>query len=304
MNETKTAIFLCGGGALGAWQSGALSLINEKKIEAQAVSGFSIGAINSAFYCFDSVDKIEKIWSKMDNKKIFKFSLGYSRPVDISIADENKNLAKQIKSKIENFLSGVNLFSNKPVYKILSKYISKKAEFKKKLKFYCISHCVERSAPYITEFDSDNYDRNRFIKMVVASSTIPFIFPQVRQESEWGEIHLVDGGVIGRESINFSFFEGFSDVFVISNVCDEDYYFKPKSIFSIAEIFEKRLRRILVYQNKKIFKSLSHLNSKPNIHFIKPSKPLEGRIMDFDGKKAIKLFEDGKKTALDFFKKI
>ncbi|MEW6013253.1 MAG: patatin-like phospholipase family protein [Elusimicrobiota bacterium] len=304
MNEKKTAIFLCGGGALGAWQSGALSLINEKKIEAQAVSGFSIGAINSAFYCFNSVDKIEKIWSKMDNKKIFKFSLGYSRPVDISIAEENKNPVKKIISRIENFLSGVNLFSNKPVYKILSKYISKKAEFKKKLKFYCISHCVERSAPYITEFDSDNYERNRFIKMVVASSTIPFIFPQIKEESRWGEVHLVDGGVIGRENINFSFFEGFSDIFVISNVLDEDYYFKPRSPFSITEIFEKRLRRILVYQNKKIIKSLSHLKSKPNIHLINPLKPLDARIMDFDGKKAVKLFEDGRKSALEFFKKL
>ncbi|HPO95828.1 MAG TPA: patatin-like phospholipase family protein [Elusimicrobiales bacterium] len=304
MNEKKTAIFLCGGGALGAWQSGALSFINEKKIDAQAISGFSIGAINSAFYCFNSVDKIEKIWSKMDNKKIFKFSLGYSRPVDISIAEENKNPVKKIISRIENFLSGVNLFSNKPVYKILSKYISKKAEFKKNLKFYCISHCVERSAPYITEFDSDNYERNRFIKMVVASSTIPFIFPQVKEESRWGEVHLVDGGVIGRENINFSFFEGFSDIFVISNVLDEDYYFKPRSPFSITEIFEKRLRRILVYQNKKIIKSLSHLKSKPNIHLINPLKPLDARIMDFDGKKAVKLFEDGRKTAMEFFKKL
>jgi len=140
--------------------------------------------------------------------------------------------------------------------------------------------------------------------MVVASSTIPFIFPQVKEESRWGEVHLVDGGVIGRENINFSFFEGFSDIFVISNVLDEDYYFKPRFPFSITEIFEKRLRRILVYQNKKIIKSLSHLKSKPNIHLINPLKPLDARIMDFDGKKAVKLFEDGRKTAMEFFKKL
>ncbi len=126
--------------------------------------------------------------------------------------------------------------------------------------------------------------------MVVASSTIPFIFPAIKEKTEYGYIHLVDGGVIGKRNIDFSFFNDVDRIFVISNVCDEDYFFKPQRL-SLKEIFEKRVRKILVYQNKKIEKELSKLSSI--VYFIKPQKPLDGRILDFNPSKSIQLYKEG-----------
>ncbi|MEF3279511.1 MAG: patatin-like phospholipase family protein [Elusimicrobiota bacterium] len=293
--KKPVGVFLCGGGALGAWQSGVLVEL-AKKIEFSVISGFSIGAINSAFYCFNSLDKVKKIWGRISNKRIFKFSLSYSKPVDISIEEENKSFLRKVLSKFEYYLSGVSIFSDTPIYKILSHYISKNLEFKDNLRFYCISHCIETSSPYIVEFNKKNYNRERFIKMVVASSTIPFIFPAVEEKTEYSSLHLVDGGVIGKKNIDFSFFNGIKTIIVISNVCDEDYYYKAKK-FSLEEIFEQRVRKILVYHNKRIKASLKNNFPDSSIFFITPPNSLNAKILDFNSKKSIELFNYGENYA-------
>ena len=288
----KTGLFLCGGGALGAWQSGVLRSLIENKIEVNVISGFSIGAINSAFYCFDSVDKTEKIWSKIDNKKIFRFSPSYSKPISISEYEKRKNIFQILYSEFEKILLGFSLFSNKPIYKILSRYISPKLGFKKDIKFYCISHCVETSSSFISEFDYTNYKRDDFIKMIIASSSIPFIFPPVKEKIDNKTIHLVDGGVIGKKYIDFSFFKNLDRVIVISNVCDEDKDFKMEKI-NFIDFFEKKVRRILFHHNLLIENHLKKINDKIKLHFIKPPFSLKGRAIDFNPSTNLRLYRQG-----------
>lgn len=297
----KTGIFLCGGGALGAWQSGVLRKLIENNINADVISGFSIGAINSAFYCFDAIDKTQKIWSKIDNNKIFELSISYSKPVEVSIYEGKSSFITKLYNKAEKILSGLNIFSNKPIYRILSRYITKNSDFKKNLKFYCISHCVEESKPYIVEFNSDNYNREKFIKMLIASSAIPFIFPKVEEIIDNKKIYLVDGGVIGKEYFDFSFFKGLDRIIVISNVCDSDKDFKIKK-FGFIDFFEKKVRRILFYHNLLIENHLKKLDNNTKVYFIKPLQPLTGRVIDFNPKINVKLYNQGVNDALFYIK--
>ncbi len=290
----KRALFLCGGGALGAWQCGYLSFLVKNGLRFEKIAGFSIGAINSAFYCFDMLEKAQRLWSAIRPDKVLKFSISYSRPV-VLFPPERCDGIKGFFVRLENLLAGFSIYSGKKIYNLLSRYITSSLKFRKDCIFYCISHCVETSSPYIKIFTSDNYERNIFIKYIIASSSIPFIFPGVEEYSNFSLIHLVDGGVIGRKGLSFDFFLDCDEVYVISNVCDADKNFKPS--LNLADIFEKRVRRILLYQNIMIKRQLMKLSNRPKIFFITPQKPLSGRVLMFDGKICGELFKEGFKEA-------
>lgn len=292
------AFFLCGGGSLGAWQSGALYSLYKSKIEAEFISGFSIGAINSLFYCFDEIDKLKRIWRKIDNKKIFKFSISYHKPVRIYV-EEKSNALKRFFDNIENFLSGFSIYDGDVIERILKRYLTLKLKFKENLKFFCISHCVETSAPYIVEFNSKNYDREKIIKMVRASSSIPFIFPPVLEKTNYKYIHLVDGGVIGKKNISLEFLNQAKTIFIISNTVDEDIHYKMKKN-TLFEYIEKKMRRILSLHVKKIYLSSMHISTKPDVFFVSPKKQIESSILDFNPDNSKILFNMGEKEMDEF----
>lgn len=134
--------------------------------------------------------------------------------------------------------------------------------------------------------------REDFIKHLVASSAIPFIFPAVKIIDNGQALNLIDGGVIGDGKISLDFLNDTENIFVISNVCDEDKNFKPK-LFSLIDLFEYRVRRILLYQNIIIKRALNKLSSKPKIFFITPQKSLKGRVIDFNGDMCLEMFKEG-----------
>lgn len=289
--KPKNSVFLCGGGALGSWQSGVLYGLVKNGVEFNKIAGFSIGAINAAFYCFNMLDKAEKLWSLISNKKVFKLSLSYSKPVKL-FEPLNYSGFKRFLINFENIMAGLGLYSGKKIEFLLKRYITKNLLFRDEVDFYCISHCVESSKTYIKSFNKSNYSREEFIKHLIASSAIPFIFPAVKIKEDDKELNLVDGGVIGNGKINIDFLSYSNNIFIISNVCDEDKNFKPNP-FSILDLFEYRVRRILLYQNILIKKALNRINTKPKVLFITPPHSLEGRIIDFSGKKCLEMFKDG-----------
>ncbi len=81
--KKNVGLVLAGGGAKGAYQIGVWKAICELGIDKQigAISGTSIGAINTAIFATKPVDKIEEIWStfktsdfaKLDSKSISRF---------------------------------------------------------------------------------------------------------------------------------------------------------------------------------------------------------------------------------------
>ncbi len=63
-------LVLSGGGALGAYEVGAIQAFNEKGIHFEVVTGTSIGALNGAFYVGGQSQNLKKLWSNITPTKV------------------------------------------------------------------------------------------------------------------------------------------------------------------------------------------------------------------------------------------
>ena len=67
-------LFLCGGGALGSWQSGVLAKLVNSGLNFDVVAGFSVGSLNGAAYCYNKTGELGGIWRTMKPGGVFDFS--------------------------------------------------------------------------------------------------------------------------------------------------------------------------------------------------------------------------------------
>lgn len=301
MKDLKKPIglFLAGGGAFGSWQAGALRELTRARIEFDAVAGFSIGALNGSAYCFGKVDELENLWRGIKKDKILKISPKYNHmPLEL-FKHHSDNFISKIGFEISNHLAKFTLYSNKPIYKFLNSWIREEtSKFVRPIPLYIISHCVERKLPYIAKFYGNMDNPNiSFIDALVASCSIPAVFPPVKIMEGKQKIHLVDGGVIGIADISLKIFEGCKTIIFISNSRDDDMNFKSGGI---AGFFEGKARKMLLKHVKKIYESRIFIKSNPEVYFISPPENLNMRILDFDGEKCGKAFDIGTKEAIRF----
>ena len=63
-------LVLDGGGARGAYQIGAWTALEEAGVKVCAVAGTSVGALNGALICMDSVENAQKIWAEMKFSRV------------------------------------------------------------------------------------------------------------------------------------------------------------------------------------------------------------------------------------------
>ncbi|MCX5793241.1 MAG: patatin-like phospholipase family protein [Elusimicrobia bacterium] len=190
-------LFLCGGGALGSWQSGALAELVRQGLHFDAVAGFSVGSLNGAAYCYNKTGELRRIWSGFKPSNILKLGPRYHHiPVELYQHDDGSPLGRA-GSFMQNQLAKVTLFSNKPVYEFLNGWLARSgAQFARGIKFYVISHAVELKLPYISRFDGSAQQSGNlsFNDALMASCSIPMIFPPVPVTEHGRRYHLVDGG--------------------------------------------------------------------------------------------------------------
>lgn len=79
--KKKIALVLSGGGALGAYEVGAIKALEEIGYRFDIVTGTSIGAINGAFVCSDMMDKATKLWLDITANKVMKNGISISKEV-------------------------------------------------------------------------------------------------------------------------------------------------------------------------------------------------------------------------------
>ena len=70
----KRAVVLCGGGAKGAYQIGALKALKKVGFKPDIITGTSVGALNGAFAVMNDIKRAENIWSNLNMEDIFSFS--------------------------------------------------------------------------------------------------------------------------------------------------------------------------------------------------------------------------------------
>jgi predicted acylesterase/phospholipase RssA len=298
MNKLKgpVGLFLCGGGALGSWQSGVLARLVSEGLEFNAVAGFSIGALNGAAYCYDKTGELRAIWSGLKPERILSIRPGYHNiPLEL-YQHHRPGFFSKIGFLLQKHASRMYLFSNAPVYDFLNSWLSKADfNFSRKIDFYVISHAVEMKLPYIVRFDGGTQSHNlSFVDSLVASCAIPTVFPPVEVTEHGRTYHLVDGGVIGIATINLNIFEGCKTVVMIGNSRDSDVNFPAVGAFGY---FESKARRMLAIHTQKIYESRIFIKSEPVVHYITPPVDLDLGILEFDGVKCARAFDIGVQAA-------
>ncbi len=208
---SKLGIVFSGGGAKGAYEVGVVKYLAEKNIKIDAISGASIGSLNAAIVA-GSKDMNEayinllNVWqsvaknSPIKMKTTLKLKLGgillfkvfgrllvgqplssflYLLPLEKDFAISHNDVEK---GYIEDNVNFDNLIKSIPFY--ISVYKSE-GQFINFLKYIFNS---TNSSEY---FKAQDFDKETILKLLLASSAIPFIF----KPQKVGEKKYYDGGL-------------------------------------------------------------------------------------------------------------
>ncbi|MBA3535184.1 MAG: patatin-like phospholipase family protein [Tatlockia sp.] len=192
----RTALYLAGGGARGAYQAGVLKAIGHilqvKKLPFDVISGVSVGSINAAVLAeyannfHEGLEKVEALWADIRCEQIFNAS--------------NYQLSKSVLRNISHLLikhqqSG-NLLDTSPLRDFITNIIDFdliKANIASNQieALEIISHCYESQQTIsfyehsTTYFEDWHYPRhisnntNLCMEHILASSALPLFFPPV-----------------------------------------------------------------------------------------------------------------------------
>lgn len=129
--KEKIALFLQGGGALGAYQGGAFAAMAEAHIDPDWVSGISIGAINAAIIAGNKPeDRAEKLWKFWKGDE--GISTHYSDPLSTATWGVPRYFAVKIQGLVNLALSAMSfiglthetsVFDPSQMYKTLPKFV-------------------------------------------------------------------------------------------------------------------------------------------------------------------------------------
>ena len=97
-------LVLDGGGARGAYQIGAWTALEEAGVKVCAVAGTSVGALNGALICMDSVENAQKIWAEMKFSRVMDVDDEWVRVL------QNARLTPEIRCVPEKMLSLMRLY--------------------------------------------------------------------------------------------------------------------------------------------------------------------------------------------------
>lgn len=215
----KLGIVLDGGGGRGAYQIGVWKYLKESKLynSISAISGTSVGGLNSCLFALDEYNLAETIWRQKIQDKILS--------IDIDIKEICGKIALQF--GIQNFVPGASIisfftmlstrgyFSRKGLIEIIDEYID--LNELSKMEFPIYATCVELPLFETRYFKLNGYDTETIKKILLATSAIPIIFPKEEIEGKY----YYDGGIKDNSPITPLYEEGCTDIIVIHLKADE-----------------------------------------------------------------------------------
>lgn len=208
-----------GGGGRGAYKIGVWKYLKESKLynSISAISGTSVGGLNSCLFALDEYDLAETIWTQKIQDKILS--------IDIDIKEICSKIALQF--GIQNFVPGASIisfftmlstrgyFSRKGLIEIIDEYIN--LNELSKMEFPIYATCVELPLFETRYFKLNGYDTETIKKILLATSAIPIIFPKEEIEGKY----YYDGVIKDDSPITPLYEEGCTDIIVIHLKADE-----------------------------------------------------------------------------------
>ncbi|PKK97350.1 MAG: hypothetical protein CVV58_01725 [Tenericutes bacterium HGW-Tenericutes-3] len=265
---SKLGLCFTGGGAKGAYQIGAAQALKELGVldKVEVYSGTSIGAANIAVLASSSIERTKEIWFNLPENPL---------PRNESLLKQfSKEKLKMIDSGIykmdtfeEVMMQDINheVLKNKHVFVTVSEGgTDGKGIFELVKSTY--KHYVKKDSK-VLYLPLNELSKEECYKAVVASCSIPIIFPAVKNDDK----KYYDGGVFDNIPIRP----------LIDAGCDEI---------------------IIIHLNKTRFFKLPKQKGIV-FHEIKHEKGLGG-VLDFSVEHAKKIFDYGYQDAMNYFKNL
>ena len=208
MNE-KIGLVLGGGGGKGAYQVGVWRALRDAGFDTKisAVAGTSIGALNGALFCMGNLKRAEKIWSSISPAQVLtrqdihaccQSLLHYEEGTCAEGWFSNSGLKELIHSAVDPRI----LKNGAQDFFVTASKLKKRSYFYNYVKTHSQENILTRAASLLAiklfkyhttpvYFDIRKQKTRLITDILLASSAIPLIFPDITIE---GEVYI-DGGI-------------------------------------------------------------------------------------------------------------
>lgn len=218
-----------GGGGKGSYEIGVWKYLHETGLDSyvRAVSGTSVGALNAALFVGSSYELAEKLWLNINQEKILT-------PREVSAEDVSKwlianglNLVTPLIMGVSKLASGVIIGTEKIVQMILTKtrgnhlfsrdglkemiYDGLNFDYLRNSEIPCFVTCVRCPGFETERFKLNDYSDADIVTLLLASSAIPFIFPNEEFQGD----KYCDGGLRDNVPINPVYDTGVENIIVV-----------------------------------------------------------------------------------------
>jgi NTE family protein len=186
----QTAFVLSGGAALGAIQVGMLSALYERGIEPDLIVGTSVGAVNGAFvasrpFTPATTDELAEIWRRLDRGQVFPLN--------------------PLTGFLGFFGARRHLVPERGLRDLLVEHIEFERLEQTAVPFHVITTDVLTGSEVRLSWGPA-------LEAVMASAAIPGVFPPV----DWGDHHLMDGGIANHAPISDALELGAERIYLLS----------------------------------------------------------------------------------------
>ncbi|MFN2388835.1 MAG: patatin-like phospholipase family protein [Actinomycetota bacterium] len=192
-----------------------LRALLEAGIVPDLVLGTSIGAMNGAAVAADprvaTVDRLEAVWTRLDETKVFSGS-AFSGAANLVRTRTSIHPNQPLRKLVEELLP--------PTFADLQ------------VPFQCVAACIERAAEHW-------FTKGRLADAILASCAVPGILPAVALDGE----HFIDGGVVNSIPIGRAVELGASEIFVLHVGRIERPLTAPKNPWQVGMVAFEIARR-------------------------------------------------------------
>jgi predicted acylesterase/phospholipase RssA len=310
------ALVLSGGGALGAFEAGAIQALSDNHDEFDIVCGTSIGAINAAFAAQDKIPQLTSLWQRIGT--LDPPVIDYFQQVQfaIDLADEFEKIAHLNPFGIEPFVKRWTEIGSKKAFLALRGFVrpnaietilSSNLEFttlKRSLivtatdltrgaseAFYAFvgANCDSMQRSFTAAFGDGAHQltTNENLALAVrASAAIPGAFEPVAMNlGSAGNKDFVDGGVANNVPVTLAAYAGATDISVILL---QPFQTAPPS-YPTTNLLDIGMASFTVMQQTLLQQDMQRVNKTPNVtvRYISPATPLPLTVLSFTDQSGI-----------------
>ncbi len=259
-SKVKIGLALGSGGSWGLAHIGVLKVLEENNIPIDYIVGSSIGAIIGAWYSINpNANELEKKANSLTKKDLIKL-------IDLAFPK-------------------VSLISGKKIKKFIEELIQNKSFLDTKIPLKIITTDLESGEEFVI-------DKGKLINPIMASISIPGIFPPVKLQNRL----LVDGGVINPTPLNVVKRMG-SNILI-----GVDLTMKNKVNLGNSNIFKTLMRTYEILRTQSTKFNIDEKDN--NLLIIKPDVAKLRSFKIYEIKKFIEEGERATKEALPKIKKL